>query len=128
MVDPLDALRVEPVARFEDARGALIKAFPGPVAGEVYLVALEPGATRGQHLHRRAGEQFTGVLGEPVLLVADPASGRTRRFALAGQRVSVPAGLAHAIVAPPGQPCLVAAAMDRAHDPDDVVPFPLEGP
>ncbi|MFH1468406.1 MAG: hypothetical protein ABIO70_28715 [Pseudomonadota bacterium] len=126
--DPFAGLRVEPLVVHIDARGALYRAFPHPVGGEVYLVSFAPGASRGHHLHRHSGEWFAGIQGEPLLVVADPASGARRVIPLAEQRVRVPAGLAHAIFAPPGEACLVAAAMDQPHDPGDVVPCPLERP
>ncbi len=47
---------------------------------------------------------------------------------LAGRRVQVPAGLAHAIFAPADEACLVAAAMDQAHHPDDVFRHRLGAP
>jgi UDP-2-acetamido-2,6-beta-L-arabino-hexul-4-ose reductase len=128
MADPLDAVWVEPIVTHADARGVLSKVFPHPVGGEVYLVSFVPGASRGHHLHRRSGEWFAGVQGAPLLVVADPDSGTRRAIPLAGQRVWVPAGWAHAIFASDDAGCLVAAAMDRPHDPDDVLPWPVERP
>ena len=45
-------VRAEPVVAFADGRGELKKLLPGPVEGEVYLVRVSPGESRGHHLHR----------------------------------------------------------------------------
>jgi oxalate decarboxylase/phosphoglucose isomerase-like protein (cupin superfamily) len=121
-------LRIEPLARHADARGVLMKVFPHPVAGEVYLVTLLPGASRGHHIHLATSEWFAGIEGDPLLVVFDPATGARRALPLAGFRVLVPAGIAHALFSRGSAPSLVAAAMDRLHDPKDVVPCPLEAP
>jgi oxalate decarboxylase/phosphoglucose isomerase-like protein (cupin superfamily) len=119
---------VDPLELYADGRGVLYKAFPHAVGGEVYLISIEPGLSRGHHLHRARGEWFTGIQGDPTLVVADPSTGERRSFPLACRRVWVPAGLAHAIFAPADQACLVAAAMDQAHHPDDVFRHRLEAP
>jgi len=115
---------VERVTTFADSRGELLKILPFPVTGEVYVVSLEPGASRGHHLHRRANEWFVGLEGNPTLVV-ETAAGR-RLLPLQGRRVRVPAGLAHALFAT--ERALVACAMDHGHDPEDVVAHPVEAP
>ncbi len=124
----LDAMRVEALEMYVDGRGTLYKAFPHAVPGEVYLVSIEPGRSRGHHLHRQRGEWFAGIQGEPTLVAADPASGARRVVPLAGRRVWVPAGLAHAIFASDHGCCLVAGAMELAHHPDDVLRFKVDAP
>lgn len=124
----LASMSVEPLEMYADGRGTLYKAFPHPVGGEVYLISIEPGLARGHHLHQQRGEWFVGIQGNPTLVVADPGTGERRVFPLAARRVWVPAGLAHAIFAPADHACLVAAAMELPHHPDDVFRHRLEGP
>ncbi len=126
--DLLAQVRSAALQRYGDARGTLTKLFPGPVPGEVYTVTLQPGVSRGHHLHLRSWERFAGLQGAPLLVLAQPGQPARRVLPLAGMRVFVPAGLAHAIFAPADQACLVAAAMERPHDAGDVHAFALEPP
>lgn len=123
----LDEIFVEKIDSFVDHRGALYKLFPWPVLGEVYALGFQPGASRGHHLHRQAEECFACLSGPVELLLGDPETGRTRVLLLQGGRVRVPAGIAHALRATDRTPadCLVLAAMDRPHDPEDVFASPL---
>jgi oxalate decarboxylase/phosphoglucose isomerase-like protein (cupin superfamily) len=124
----LGSMAIEPLEMYVDGRGTLYKAFPHAVGGEVYLITIEAGASRGHHWHGERGEWFVGIQGEPILVVADPDTGERRVFPLAARRVWVPAGLAHAIFAPGDSPCLVAAAMQLPHHPDDVFRHRLGAP
>ena len=126
--DLLARMNVEPLEMYVDGRGTLYKAFPHAVGGEVYLISIEPGLSRGHHLHHARGEWVAGITGNAVLVVADPDTEERRSFPLAGRRVWVPAGLAHAIFAPRDETCLVAGAMELPHHPDDVVRHRLEAP
>ena len=126
--DLLASMIVEPLEMYVDGRGVLYKAFPHAVGGEVYLISIEPGLSRGHHWHGERDEWFAGIQGTPTLVVADRHSGERRVFPLAGRRVWVPAGLVHAIFAPGGETCLVAGAMDLPHHPDDVFRHRLEAP
>ena len=126
--DLLALVRGEALQRHSDPRGTLTKLFPRPVPGEVYIVSLQPGVSRGHHLHLRSWECFAALQGSPLLVLARPGQAARRVISLAGMRVFVPAGLAHAIFAPASERCLVAAAMERPHDADDVHVFRLEAP
>lgn len=117
----LDALRLEPVTIHADPRGALIKAHPGPVAGEVYVVSAQPGAARGHHLHRDMAEAFVCLSGDCVLGLLDPLTGAHRHVPLpVGVRAWVPAGLAHALFNVGSEVLVVLACAERLHDPQDV--------
>jgi oxalate decarboxylase/phosphoglucose isomerase-like protein (cupin superfamily) len=125
----LEAIVAEELGFFDDARGRLWKIFENQVEGEVYAITLVAGASRGHHLHRLATETFAGLAGRALLVVVDPASGDRRVIPLEGRRVRVPPGIAHAIfAASDGPDGLVVAAMDRRHDPSDVVPFRVAAP
>lgn len=119
-------VRTEPLDVRDDARGALTKLLPGPVAGEVYMVELRPGSSRGHHWHRHGGEWFMAVSGEAWLVVEDPASGRRERVRLQGLRARVEAGLAHALWAE--EPALVLALADRLPQEDETIPWPVTLP
>ena len=62
-------IETEPIEIFEDPRGQLIKAWPRPHGGEVYVVELLPGHPRGNHLHHHGGEWFVPLQGEATLFV-----------------------------------------------------------
>ena len=116
----LPRVRVEPVVRFDDPRGALLKVLPHPVAGEVYVVTCAPGAVRGEHRHHRMGEWFTALRGAGVVRVEGP--GGPEEHSLVGQRVHVPASVGHAVVNTGDEELVVVAFAGRLHDPDDVEP------
>ena len=117
----LGDLRLEPVTIHTDPRGALVKAHPGPVAGEVYVVTAQPGAARGHHLHRRMAEAFVCLTGSCVLGVLDPDSGEHRHVELpVGLRAVVPPGLAHCLFNVGQDLLVVLACAERLHDPQDV--------
>jgi len=120
-------LRTEPLQIHADPRGDLVKAGPGPVAGEVYAVHLRPGQPRGHHLHRHGGEWFVVLQGRALLVVEDPATGARAELALDGLRARVEAGQAHALYAI-GGPALVLALADRIHPEEGTEPWPLAPP
>lgn len=120
-------LRTEPVARIAGPTGQLIKAWPGPVEGEVYVVELRPGQPRGNHLHEHGGEWFLALSGRALLVVEDPATGRRAELLLDGLRARVEAGQAHALHAVDG-PALVLAIADVAHPHEGTHPWPLSPP
>ena len=120
-------LQIEVVDRKEDARGALLKLWPAPVGGEVYAVQLRPGFPRGRHYHRRGAEHFIALVGRPVLVVEDPATGQRQVVVLDGVRVTVPAGLAHAFFAT-DHDALVLAIAELRPDQDETVPWPVAPP
>lgn len=119
-------VHTEPITVHADARGALLKLWPGPVSGEVYAVELLPGTSRGHHWHRRGGEWFAPLQGVAVLVVEDPASGRREVVRLEGLRARVEAGLAHALYAE--APALVLALADLRPEQDETVPCPVTLP
>ncbi len=121
-------LRIEPLVTHADERGALLKVHPGSVAGEVYTVVTRPGEERGHHYHPGMGEWFVAVSGSGVLRAADPQTGATQSVALAGVRVHVPAGIAHALVNTGTEDLVVIALAEHLHDPEDVVPFQVPAP
>lgn len=120
-------LRTEPLVVHADARGALLKAWPGPVPGEVYVVELHPGHPRGHHLHRHGGEWFVPLHGRALLVAEDPATGARAEVLLDGLRARVEPGQAHALYAV-GGPALVLAVADVAHPDEGTEPWPLAAP
>lgn len=127
-----DRVKVLPRTVHADDRGCLIKAFSGaevtsfPKQGEVYVVSINPGESRGKHLHRLAHEWFTVVAGDVRFSFADPASGD--RFdleisAFTPASISVPPGVGHELVNVGDSVAIVVAFADRFHDPDDVFSY-----
>ncbi|MCB9761213.1 MAG: NAD-dependent epimerase/dehydratase family protein [Alphaproteobacteria bacterium] len=123
-----ERLRVQPVRRVEDPRGALDKLWPGPVSGEVYRVTARPGQDRGHHLHRRMGEWFMALEGEGALGVADPDTGASLWMPLGRERVYVPAGVAHALRNTGTTPFTALAVAERGYDPGDVASYRVPEP
>jgi oxalate decarboxylase/phosphoglucose isomerase-like protein (cupin superfamily) len=125
----LEALVLEPVEIHTDPRGSLVKAHPGRVEGEVYVVSAVPGAARGHHLHRRMAEAFVCLRGSCVLGLLDPETQRSRHVELpVGVRAIVPAGLAHALFNVGDDLLVVLACAERPHDPGDVEPVQVPAP
>ena len=108
-----------PLTVHADERGALLKAHPGEVAGEVYVITSAPGTSRGHHLHRRTTEIFVAVRGDCVVGLVDPETGEVEHRPLRG-RLEVGPGIAHALFNVGSDELVVVAAMDRPHDPEDV--------
>ena len=71
------------------------------------------------------GEWFTAVVGVGVVVAVDPATGESAEASLVGQRVYVPAGVAHAIFNTGPEDLLVLAFAEAAHQPSDVIAFPV---
>lgn len=115
-------LRTEPVVRHSDARGALIKAWPDAVSGEVYAVEILPGASRGHHWHARGGEWFVPLRGAALLVVVDPKTGDRAEILLDGLRARVEPGLAHALFCVGGAAAWVLAVADLRSEDDETVP------
>ena len=117
---PATRTRIETVATFEDARGALFE--PLDAAGlarqrNTHVVLTEPGCIRGNHFHR---------LGTEVSVLRGPAFIRLREDGVvhdlevpAGQtwRLTIPPGVVHAFRNPGPGPMLLVAFNTEEHDP-----------
>jgi oxalate decarboxylase/phosphoglucose isomerase-like protein (cupin superfamily) len=118
-------IQTEPVIIHSDTRGALTKAWPGPVSGEVYTVELLPGHPRGHHYHRNGGEWFVPLQGVARLILEDPATGQRAEVRLEGIRARVEAGIAHTLIAADEAPALVLAIADCAWQDEETIPYPV---
>jgi oxalate decarboxylase/phosphoglucose isomerase-like protein (cupin superfamily) len=74
------------------------------------------------------GEWFTALSGEGQVVVEDPNTGERAQATLNGQRVYVPAGLAHALFNTGDTELLVLACADASHDPADIFVHTVSGP
>jgi oxalate decarboxylase/phosphoglucose isomerase-like protein (cupin superfamily) len=119
-------IRREPVRRIADHRGALTKAWPGPVSGEVYAVELLPGHPRGHHVHRAGGEWFVALTGAAWLVVEHPDTDAREVHRLSADRLYVPAGIAHALFC--DTPALVLAIAEVHFDHEHTVPHRVSPP
>jgi mannose-6-phosphate isomerase-like protein (cupin superfamily) len=126
IADEIPGLKVEPLRSYVDARGSLWKVHPEAVTGEVYAVSIAPGASRGHHVHSRCGEWFAGLFGG-VILVLQYGSKR-QELSLEGQRVYVPAGVAHALFGVGPDLALVLAMAERGDSAQDVESVRLSPP
>ncbi len=118
----------EPLVAHRDARGALLKAWPGPVTGEVYVVELRPGHPRGHHYHLHGGEWFVPLQGAAILVAEDPTTGQRAVIRLADQRARIEAGVAHALFAADDAPALVLAIADREWSDEVTIPHRIAPP
>ena len=119
-------LQAEPVVRHTDPRGDLIKAWPAPVAGEVYAVELRPCHPRGHHIHTHGGEWFVALQGRAVLVTERPDGSERQVHALADRRLYVPPGLAHTLFCE--APALVLAVADVHYDHEHTLPHAIVAP
>lgn len=122
----MQGVTTEPLTVHTDPRGDLIKAHPGAVAGEVYVITVAPGASRGHHRHHRMAEVFVALSGRGAVGVTDGRT--TEHVPLDGVRVRVEAGVAHAVFNTGPELLIVLAAAERLHDPDDVEPCTVAEP
>jgi oxalate decarboxylase/phosphoglucose isomerase-like protein (cupin superfamily) len=120
-------LRTEPLPRHEDPRGVLLKAWPRPVEGEVYVVELRPGTSRGHHRHPHGGEWFVPLVGAVLLVVESPEGAREELW-LRGLRARVEAGQAHALFNPGPETAWVLAVADRDPAAMGTEPQPIAPP
>ena len=63
-----------------------------------------------------------------MVVAVHPETGETAQAELAGQRVYVPAGIAHAIFNTGQEDLLVLAFAEAAHRAEDVFAFPVSAP
>ena len=116
-------LRTEPIVTHTDSRGALYKLQPDPVSGEVYAIRALKNESRGHHFHKHMGEWFTAIQGDGVVVAVNPTTLERTEASLVGQRVYVPAGIAHAIYNLGQNDLVVLASAEATHDPNDVHSF-----
>lgn len=123
-----------PLARKADARGWLLKVLMrGQLGatgefGELYLVRVEPGQTRGCHYHERTTEWFCLIEGRATLQLADLDSGERCAVEMDGAEpavVKVPPRTAHSIRADTAAPACLLAYSSLPYDPaaTDTLPF-----
>ena len=121
-------MQTERLAIHADPRGRLFKAWPRAHSGEVYVVEILPGTSRGHHFHIHGGEWFVPLLGHCTLIVEDPKNRQRAVVPLDGIRARVEAGHAHALFAQGTEPALVLAVADYNHEDEETVPHPIAGP
>ena len=92
-------IQTERLTIHADPRGRLFKAWPRAHSGEVYVVEILPGTSRGHHFHIHGGEWFVPLVGHCILIVEDPQSRQRTVVSLDGIRARVEAGQAHALFA-----------------------------
>jgi dTDP-4-dehydrorhamnose 3,5-epimerase-like enzyme len=117
-----------------DSRGQLWKLLSGtdehaPAEfGEIYMVTVQPGLSRGGHYHPKANEWFVILRGNALAVVADPTSGKERHLELSARdpvMLFVPAGAAHTFtnVGNDGAELWILAYSDQPYHADDTVTY-----
>ena len=115
-----------------DDRGQLWKVLNGAEEhapaefGEIYVVTVQPGHSRGGHYHPKANEWFTVLHGSARAVLTDPISSEERLVELSAgdpAMIFVPAGLAHSFTntGNRGSELWILAYSDQPYDPDDTV-------
>ena len=110
-----------------DGRGALTELWRN-AGGQVTLVEIAPGQTRGCHRHPSTNEQFVFLSGRGWLHLELQNDGVKASLAVGGDlRVfDIPAGRGHAVEAGPDEPLGLLYWSDQQYDADDpdVEPWP----
>ena len=121
-------IRTEPIRIIATTRGQLIKAWPRPNGGEIYVVEVLPGQPRGNHFHRYGGEWFVPLQGTVHLKVVDPETNTRATIVLDGIRARVEPGQAHALEVVGNQSAWVMAIADVHHVNEETTPFMVSSP
>lgn len=128
---------VRSLSPYRDDRGGLLKVLmrhhlPGEARtfGEIYISWAEPGAVKANHYHERTTEWFCLLRGRARLVLEDPNTGARQEVSLDARRpvvVTVPPGIAHALVNEGNERADLLAYADRPYDPEDpdTVPYPV---
>ena len=119
-----------------DNRGGLIKILmrqhlpeAARAFGEIYISWAAPGAVKANHYHERTTEWFYLLRGRARLVVEDPRTGERATLRLDEREpavVTVPPGIAHALVNDGDEPAHLLAYADRPYDPADPDTIPYE--
>ena len=109
-------IETAPVNVHKGPKGQLIKAWPKPVSGEVYVVDVSRENPRGHHIHELGYEWFIALSGEPKLIIEDPATKERAVVTLKGVRAKVPAGMAHVLVQQGPEKAVVMAVCQFEHN------------
>ena len=121
-------IQTETLTTHVDPRGRLFKAWPHANSGEVYVVEILPGTSRGHHFHLHGGEWFVPLMGSCTLVVEDPQSQQRAVLLLDGIRARVEPGQAHALFAQGSEPVLVLAVADCSHADEETIAHPVAAP
>lgn len=112
----------------EDERGHLLEVFRHDGEGQVFVVHVNPGQTRGNHWHSRKVEKFVVVLGDAVIsmrhIILPKTTGRSEIVSGEFPRpVVVEPGMVHSITAGPDG-CLALVWCNEHFNPEDADTYP----
>ncbi len=128
-------VKIRHLSSYTDARGGLIKVLmrqhlPSRARqfGEIYISWAAPGAIKANHYHEHTTEWFFLLRGRALLVVEDPNTGARETVRLDEATplvVTVPPGIAHALVNDGDKPAHLLAYADRPYDPEnpDTIPY-----
>jgi dTDP-4-dehydrorhamnose 3,5-epimerase-like enzyme len=99
--------------------------------GQLYVFTAVPGATKGNHYHKRKTEWFCVVCGSGELGLVDLATGERSRIPLSAVEpavVRIAPGIAHAVRNTGSEELIVLAYVSEPFVPSDSDTFPFEIP
>ncbi len=133
----IPGVEVRPLPVHRDERGGLVKVLmrhhlPAHARefGEIYISWASPGAVKANHYHEETTEWFFLLAGEADLVLVYPPTGERQTVHLESETpvvVTVPPGVAHALVNTGSSVAHLMAYADRPYDPDhpDTIPYPV---
>lgn len=107
-----------------DTRGSLYEAFPVN-KGQVFVININPGETRGNHYHLRKTEKFIVVSGSAEIVIRDWESGKTRKIRVDASKptaVTVSPPNPHRITSEEG--CSIVCWVSEKFNKDDTDTYP----
>ncbi|MGI8739778.1 MAG: cupin domain-containing protein [Gammaproteobacteria bacterium] len=110
---------IERLKLHSDPRGIVFDPLPGddlPAQRNVHMVLTEPGAIRGNHYHTRGTEVLAGA--GPLLIRLRDGDARMELQIAADEaiRVTIPAGVAHAIMNTGDKPSAIVSFSTESYD------------
>lgn len=121
-------MNLEPLDIKSDWRGTLVNAFDLPTDGTIFYVNATPGATRGNHYHKRKTEHFLVIAGSASMQVKDRDTGNLMKIETSGQRpmlISIHANHTHNITAG-DDGCIFLVWCDEKYNEEDSDTYPEE--
>jgi len=110
----------------QDDRGMLYEAFPSD-GGQIFVITINPGFTRGNHYHKRKVEKFIVVSGSATIACRNRGTGAYKSCRLLGERpeaVTVTPNITHSITSKEG--CVLICWVSEKLNSEDPDTYPEE--
>lgn len=112
----------------QDERGLLYEAFRLGSDGQVFIITIKPGHTRGNHYHTRKIEKFLVIFGSAEMAIRDRKTNETKWFILRAEEpvtVTVTPNNTHSISASE-EGCMLVCWVSEQFDEEDNDTYPEE--